>query len=432
MVIFAIVAWLVVAAVVLLGWPRPEVRRIVVPLLALVFVVVQQMAFATVPDSAFVTFRYAANIAAGHGAVFNIGEQTEGYSDFAWLVLVTLPKALFGADIVSGAVVLGVLCVLGAVLIAFRSGTIAGLLTAAVSGLAAYACAGSETPFFVLLVLAVILAIRTGHPLAAGVFAALAVMTRPDGVVLVAAGGLWLVFGAMRRRSTWWAPACFVLGVLVFGVPWLAWRATYYDHPLTSWPELTVSFPAYAFLAVALVAVGATEAMKHFRRPTPNVRPVRRRAPAAALALCALTLPVAIAVRPEVLGGRAQVTAAGEISRWLATRLPPGSIISTDGAGALAYGVGTRLSVVDARAGNNDYEFVASLRRPALAVTRVGYRPRQDCEIEPGYAGLYEVATFLRQATGEWVTVYPRGDQAAALIPRLDEDPALVYVPCPG
>ena len=38
-------------------------------------------------DDAFITFRYAANLAHGHGLVFNPGERVEGYSNFLWTVL---------------------------------------------------------------------------------------------------------------------------------------------------------------------------------------------------------------------------------------------------------------------------------------------------------------------------------------------------------
>ncbi|MGC9516517.1 MAG: hypothetical protein ACP5C3_02310 [Methanomicrobiales archaeon] len=42
-------------------------------------------------DDAFITFRYALNLAEGHGIVWNIGEfPTEGYSNFLWLIIVSL------------------------------------------------------------------------------------------------------------------------------------------------------------------------------------------------------------------------------------------------------------------------------------------------------------------------------------------------------
>src|SRR5215208_1233784 len=39
-------------------------------------------------DDAFISFRYAANLAHGHGLVFNPGERVEGYTDFLWTVLI--------------------------------------------------------------------------------------------------------------------------------------------------------------------------------------------------------------------------------------------------------------------------------------------------------------------------------------------------------
>jgi hypothetical protein len=432
LVIVAVAVWFVLAVLVLLTWPRSGAWRTGVALLAFAFALLQQLTFATVPDSAFVTFRYAANIAAGHGAVYNIGEYVEGYSNFAWLVLVSLPKALFGADIVTGAVVLSSACALGCVLLAGRFGRVAGLLTAAASGLAAYGCAGTEAPLFVLLVLAVLYALKTRHPLAAGVLAALAVLTRPDGLVLAALAGLWLTFLAARHRTSWGAPAGYLLGGLVLVVPWLSWRATYYEQSSASWPTLHPSFSTYAFLVAALAAVAIAQLLAHHRHPSPNPRRATRWAPVAALVLCAASLPFAANQHADVLASRSRHAQEAEISDWLATRLPPGAIISTGGGGALAYGVGARLFVITRGVGNDDYEFVASLRQPALAITAVGYSRRQHCEADPAYVGLYEVATFLREGSREWITVYPREDQAAALIERLDKDPRLVYVPCPA
>jgi hypothetical protein len=440
LVIIAVAVWLVLAAVVLIAWPRFGAWRTGLPLLALAFALLQQLIFVSIPDSAFVTFRYAENIAAGHGAVFNIGERVEGYSNFVWLVLITLPKAMFGVDIVTGAVVLSVLCVLGCVLLAYRFGPLAAVLTAAASGLAAYQCAGTETPLFVLLALAVVYALMTRHPVAAGVLAALATMTRPDGLALATAAGLWLLFGAIRHRSNWWAPAGYLLGWLVFAGPWLAWRATYYSQPITNWPTTRLSFSSYGFLLATLAAVAIARALDHHRRPSPKPRPiVRRWAPVTALILCAVSLPVAASQRPEVLDWRTRLAQTAEISSWLAAQLPPGSAISTDGGGALAYGVGSQFLVLDMRGGTGqyltsqgDYEYVASLRRPALALAAtVGYSATQQCALDPAYAGLYEAATFLRAGADDWVTVYPRDDEAASLIRRLDTDPRLTYVPCP-
>ena len=52
---------------------------------------VQWAAFGGVSvDDAFITFRYAANWAAGLGPVYNAGEHVEGYSNFLWLCVLSL------------------------------------------------------------------------------------------------------------------------------------------------------------------------------------------------------------------------------------------------------------------------------------------------------------------------------------------------------
>jgi len=38
-------------------------------------------------DDAFISFRYARNLAEGHGLVWNVGEAVEGYTNFLWVLL---------------------------------------------------------------------------------------------------------------------------------------------------------------------------------------------------------------------------------------------------------------------------------------------------------------------------------------------------------
>ncbi|MER6794984.1 hypothetical protein ABT262_23990, partial [Amycolatopsis mediterranei] len=120
MVYAVVVAWLVVAAIVVLTWHRLDTDRgwrAFVLTLTLGLSLLHQLLFATVTEDALVTFRYAQNIADGNGPVFNPGERVEGYTNFSWLVLVALPRAAFGADVRTTAVVFGVLAALGCVLV---------------------------------------------------------------------------------------------------------------------------------------------------------------------------------------------------------------------------------------------------------------------------------------------------------------------------
>jgi arabinofuranosyltransferase len=59
-------------------------------------------------DDAFITFRYSDNLVHGHGAVYNVGERVEGYTNFAWMLIAAIGIAL-GLDPVTFMRSLGVL-----------------------------------------------------------------------------------------------------------------------------------------------------------------------------------------------------------------------------------------------------------------------------------------------------------------------------------
>ena len=49
-------------------------------------------------DDAFITFRYAQNLAGGHGPVFNQGERVEGYTSYLWMILMAAVIRLGGVQ----------------------------------------------------------------------------------------------------------------------------------------------------------------------------------------------------------------------------------------------------------------------------------------------------------------------------------------------
>lgn len=247
--VFAVIAvialWVCVAVLLVVGWRRFADHRgwrVAVLFGALLVATVHQLAYGTVPDEAHIGFRYARNIADGYGAVFNPGEYVEGYTDFAWIVLLALVRAITGADVETVAVVVGVAGVLASVLVVYAlTGRIldrsnpsfavaAAVVTAGVGSLAAYGPSGLSTSLFVLLILALAYALVSGHIVLAGVVAALAVMTRLDGLLVALVAGGWLVVVAIGRRAPASAPAVYLLGAAVPLVPWFAWRMTYYGE----------------------------------------------------------------------------------------------------------------------------------------------------------------------------------------------------------
>ncbi|MBE1499447.1 hypothetical protein H4696_006547 [Amycolatopsis lexingtonensis] len=550
MVYAVVVAWLVLAAIVVLSWTRLDAERGwrgTVLTLTLGLSLLHQLLFATVTEDALVSFRYAQNIADGNGPVFNPGERVEGYTNFLWLVLIALPRAAFGAEVDTTAVVFGVAATLGCVLLAYflvnrivaaatpegaepraAIGVAAAVLTASAGGLAVYGPSGSEVPLFVLLVLAVGYSLAARRPVVAGVLVAFAVMTSPEGLVVAALGGLWLTGAAAKKQHSWWAPAGYLLGALVFLIPRLAWRMTFYQHYLptplaaklgapfgsqvaTGWPYLSgfalahqgflllglvaavalllrrgagearalvwllfamalglaaaavliggdpgpawrLLAPVPPLLAVASVAVWGVLTADVEGRPAPSPRSwptATRLVPVTACGLAGIAVLVSV-FSPEMLDRvrdwRANGTQLAEIGGWLGEYLPPGSVVSGSAPGALAAR-GGQLLIVDvlgrtddhiAREGRHeggvstDYDYVVNGRRPTVAVPGDGgYADRQHCAIDPVYAGQYEVATFRRVGTPYWVAVYPRAEQAKAVVADLDKGPDFRYVPCP-
>ncbi len=73
-------------------------------------------------DAGYVSARYARNLAAGDGLVFNLGERAEGFGDPLWTVLLGLLGAL-GVSPIEAAVVLGVVCLALCVLLTGWIGT---------------------------------------------------------------------------------------------------------------------------------------------------------------------------------------------------------------------------------------------------------------------------------------------------------------------
>ena len=113
-------------------------------------------------DDAYISFRYARNLAHGLGLVYNPGEHIEGYTNFFWTVILGI-GIKFGADPDVLAKILGSMCAFAALGVTWHlSGqlrpyrtmpSIATWLLASTVVFTGYAVFGLETPLFVLLVL---------------------------------------------------------------------------------------------------------------------------------------------------------------------------------------------------------------------------------------------------------------------------------------
>ena len=167
-----------------------------------------------VQDDAYISFRYARNLAEGHGLVFNPGERVEGYTNFLW-TLAFAPLIGLGLDPTVPALVLGVAATLALLWSAWELGGrhwLLPLLVATFPGLSLEAVQGLESTFFAFLVCQ---SLRGGPRW--WLWAGLAALTRPEGYAVF--GLLWLTRGRSLRD----------LGAFAaLSLPHLLFRVVYY------------------------------------------------------------------------------------------------------------------------------------------------------------------------------------------------------------
>jgi len=202
-------------------------------------------------DDAFISFRYALNLAHGHGIVWNIGDPVEGYTNVGWIVALAGGIKL-GVDPVKSAQVLGFLASVGTfALLPFLAtrlrpaGTTdwwlivigASAALALNTGFSLWTFAGLETTACAFLIVAGIgLHLweeeDDGRPLWSSLVFVAAAMLRPDMAVIWAVTAF---FKALRLASRGWRSRLpgFLLWVALFaglyGGYWL-WRWSYYGY----------------------------------------------------------------------------------------------------------------------------------------------------------------------------------------------------------
>jgi hypothetical protein len=191
-------------------------------------------------DDAFITYRMAANLATGHGFVYNPGEWHLGSTAALYGMLLAALGRVFGPDRIpeiSAVLSCGAMFATGAILPALgagsadaaagrRAGVAAGLLYAASPLL--FVTFGGEMPFLIALVAGAFLAEQRQRPFLAAGLAALAALTRPDGVQAIM---VVLTTMAVRDRRLPWREAALAI-VILLPFAALAWHL--YGSPLPS------------------------------------------------------------------------------------------------------------------------------------------------------------------------------------------------------
>jgi len=233
------------------------------------------------PDDVFITLRYAANLAAGHGPVYNIGERVEGFSNPLLLALLALlhllmsdPRALVLAAKGLG-LLAGLLTLLALYALARRDPEGAEfrgwppLLFALAGYPALWAASGMETALHALLIVVALggylRALETGRKawrVLAGPIFALVALSRPEGIVFLFAALLARALLLWRdKRKPDAADAGFLALALAPILLYFLWRHSFYGAwwPNTFYAKASAGPATYADgVRYLLPAIGAT------------------------------------------------------------------------------------------------------------------------------------------------------------------------------
>ncbi|MBN1353437.1 MAG: hypothetical protein JW994_02060 [Candidatus Omnitrophica bacterium] len=195
-------------------------------------------------DDSFIFFRYADNLCAGNGLVYNPGEKVEGYTSFLWILLLAAGNCV-GFSPVFFSKFLGAVFSAGCVLLLLNThrfikntdytiSVTSALFLGTCGVFMPWAASGMETAmftFFVLLSCLFYLSIREGTRerwmfFLLGNACALSTMSRPEGAIIFSVIFFDRLYIDIKtgRRMIFYA----TLGFLAVYLPYFIWRYLYY------------------------------------------------------------------------------------------------------------------------------------------------------------------------------------------------------------
>ncbi len=196
-------------------------------------------------DDAYITFRYARNLLAGHGLVYNPGEQVLGTTTPLYALLMAFlgvfsggvhapfPILAVGVNALADAATCALLIWLGYRLRHPWTGYLSALAWSIAPWSVTFAIGGLETSVYVFLLTATAAAYLAERPGLAAVCGALSLLTRPDALILLlplGADALWRV----ARRNWRWSVSERRLGILAVGLLllWGGFATGFYGSPV--------------------------------------------------------------------------------------------------------------------------------------------------------------------------------------------------------
>jgi len=252
--------------------PMPNRKGHLVLLAAIILLFLIHAAYLNcVAEDSFIAFRYARNLASGHGLTWNVGQlPVEGYTNYLWVLLLAFATVLH-LNVPLFSQFVGIAAGVAVIIYTFRFAhdilhqrTIHSLIPCvllAVSGpFATWAGSGMETTLFALLVLIGCFYFarhqtshQPSHLLVSSVAMFLATLTRPEGLMCFAiliALYFVLAEGGFRASLSRLLPA-----LLIFIVPFSAhvlWRVSYFGYLLPNTFYAKTGGTWYQFLRGAM------------------------------------------------------------------------------------------------------------------------------------------------------------------------------------
>lgn len=169
-----------------------------------------------VKDDTYITFRFSRNLVEWGEIAFNRGVRVEGYTNFLWMIILTIP-AMLKTDMVIFAKTVSLLFSAGAVYFVWKissflnkdtsdgylSSFSSAMIFASGTSLALWTMSGLENGLFMFLILAGIYYTASSKKIFGAVFLTLSCMTRPEGhLFLIAGAGIIAIRTFKERRIT--------------------------------------------------------------------------------------------------------------------------------------------------------------------------------------------------------------------------------------
>lgn len=197
-------------------------------------------------DDAMITFRYAENLAAGLGFVYNVGEHVLGTTSPLWTLILALtallhanvPAAALWISLICSGVTAGAVYCLARALGAGKWALLAGLVYALNPRSVTVDICGLEVALFTFLTVTSLYRLRQGSSGEALLFGAFAALTRPEGALLFLSIVALIYFQRRRVAIVDWFLA------LVPLVAWVVFASLYFGSPIPN--SITAKSGLYA------------------------------------------------------------------------------------------------------------------------------------------------------------------------------------------